>query len=396
MKLYQDPFLFKTSAKVKNITEKNDFLFAEFDRTNFYPGGGGQPNDIGTVENENFTGKVVSVEKINNRIIHKIKPIKGKLSIDDKVNLNINKNRRISLIKMHTGEHILFKSIKKQIPDIKLDKIDLKQDESSLYVKSNNLSWKTLFEAEDLANSIIQADKKIHIKFLDKTEAEKNKELRIKLDRISSEKIRVIEIDDFDLSACAGIHAKTTGFVKNIIITKFVFQKGSYEIRFKTDAINKIFNYSKTARQAADILNTDPDSVISLLKKTIHERDEFKEKYRNLLDKIPVSLNTEKTGNIIFKYKVFENYNRKKLIDTINENKEDDSIILLINKKEKNATVMLTCSDTLDYDILQILKKSFRKFNGKGGGRNKFAQGSVNSKHINALIKEIRNLIQNI
>jgi alanyl-tRNA synthetase len=393
MKPYQKPFLFEIEANVKNITEKNNFLLVELDKTNFYPGGGGQPYDTGSIENENYKGEVIEVEKQNNKIIHKIKTLNGSLKINDNVNLKINKPRRISLIKMHTGEHILFKSLEKQIPDLKLDKINLDENESSLFVKCKNLDWEILFKAEDLANKIIHEDKKINIKYLDKEQAAQKKELRIKLDRIEQDKIRVIEIQDFDLSACTGIHAENTGFVKNIIITSFNKTHGSYEIRFITDAFKKFIELAKVARKSADILNTDVDSSVDLIKKILQERDQYKEKYRSLLEKLPIELKSEKINNITFKYKIFDNYNRKKLIDTLEKNKQEKTVVLLINKTNGNSTAMLSCSDDLDIEIPEILKKALEKFNGKGGGRDRFAQGGFESKYADELIEEVKNYL---
>ena len=60
---YQKTFLFIDEAIVKSITQLDDHLIAKFDETIFYPGGGGQPHDFGTVENDNFNGKVTKVQK---------------------------------------------------------------------------------------------------------------------------------------------------------------------------------------------------------------------------------------------------------------------------------------------------------------------------------------------
>ncbi|MBN2422669.1 hypothetical protein JXB41_05550 [Candidatus Woesearchaeota archaeon] len=391
---YQQPFLFESEATVKNISKEDDFLLVELDKTIFYPGGGGQPHDTGIIKNNDFEAEVIEVFKKDGKIIHKLKPEKGIVDVNDDVDLILNKERRIALIKMHTGEHILFKSLEKQIAELKLDKINLDENESSLFVKAENLSWDIVFKAEDLANKIIEENREIIIKKMTKEEAAEIKELRIKLERIKSGKIRIINIKDFDWSACTGTHAGNTGFTGNIFITKFNFNHGSYEIRFKTDVKKELFDFSKISRQSASILATDINKVPGLIEKLIKEKDEFKEKYRELIKNLPVEIKEEKINNITFKYNIFENYERKKLIDTINEKLTEKTVICLVNKSNGKAGIMLSCSPDLDYDIPKILRETLSEFNGKGGGRDRFAQGSAEENYSEDIIEEIKKRIK--
>ena len=66
------------------------------------------------------------------------------------------------------------------------------------------------------------------------------------------------------------------------------------------------------------------------------------------------------------------------------------TVICFVNKTNDRAIVMLACSDDLNLDIPKILKETLTKFNGKGGGRERFAQGSADSKFIDKIIPEIK------
>lgn len=148
--------LFESKNIVKSIKEDK---FVEFNDTIFYPGGGGQPCDTGIIKNNSFEGEVVEVYKENNNIIHTVKNKKGNLKVGDAVELVINKERREKLVRMHTGEHILFKSLEIILKDVTLNKIKLEEDESSLFVNTKEVTWDKLFEAEDMVNKIIAEDR---------------------------------------------------------------------------------------------------------------------------------------------------------------------------------------------------------------------------------------------
>jgi len=247
---------------IKEVTKSNDYLLIELDNTIFYPGGGGQPCDTGTIESDSFKGDVVEVYIEQDKIIQRVKPKKGNIKQGDKIVIKINKERRTKLIQMHTGEHIFYKAIEMALKDSKLDKIHLGVEESSIFIKTDKLTWEDLFKAEELANKIIEEDRSLIEKQYTKQEAIDLGKLRIKPDRIKSDKVRVVEVKDFDYSACTGLHCESSGQVGNILITKFSFNKGSWEIRFKVNVKKELFELARITRQSASLLETDVDNVL--------------------------------------------------------------------------------------------------------------------------------------
>ena len=74
--------------------------------------------------------------------------------------------------KMHTAEHILFRSLKTYIPNLELQKIKLGDEESSFFVFAPELNWELLFKAEELANSIVKEDRAVEERVISKKEAD--------------------------------------------------------------------------------------------------------------------------------------------------------------------------------------------------------------------------------
>ncbi|PIY60257.1 hypothetical protein COY95_02730, partial [Candidatus Woesearchaeota archaeon CG_4_10_14_0_8_um_filter_47_5] len=263
-----------------------EHLFVELDRPIFYPGGGGQPYDTGTLTSAWFSGEVISAVKKNTAIILEVIPSKSSkraLAAGDTITQNINKERRTALIRMHTGEHILFKALQSIVPDAALDKIDLDVNESQLMVRCAALDWPVLFKAEALANAIIQEDRPIMLKTLTKEEAATYPGLRIKLGRITEETVRVAEIKDFDLSACTGTHAPSTGFVRNLFISGYNILKGSYQIRFRTALdFTDLAPFLSAIREIQTILKKPVLETVASVASLLEERDALKSSLREL------------------------------------------------------------------------------------------------------------------
>ena len=394
---YQKTFLFIDEAIVKSITQLDDHLIAKFDETIFYPGGGGQPHDFGTVENDNFNGKVTKVQKKDGKVFHTIKIINGTLNENDKVTLKIDEKRRIKISRAHTGEHILYKSMEKIIPDIEMVKVDLDPDEPSIFVKCKELTWEQLFKAEKLANEIIKEKREVikHIITHDELDDWQDK-VRIKLHRIKDDKIRIIEVKDYDWSACAGTHGNDSSFVGSIFITKFNLVKGNWDIRFTVDVEEPLYEYSKITRLVSEKLVSDIKSIPDEITRLQKESQNYKIKFREISSKLLEHNTEEKINKINFIYNTIEEVEKKQLIDKSSKLAKEKTIVCFLNIIEDKTTVLLNISKDLNIDAPKILNELLAKFNGKGGGRDNFAMGSIDSKFIDKFINSTKEFIKNI
>ena len=395
METYQESFLHKKDAKITNIEEKEDFLLVELDDTIFYPAGGGQPCDTGIIKNNYFEGKVVNISKKDGKIVHKVKIIDGTLKIDDMVSCEHSINRRLRLVRMHSGEHIFMGALLKTIKDIKVNKVRLDEDESSLFVICKNLTWEKIFEAEKLANKIIKENRDIIVKEITKEEAAKIPGLRIKLDRIKDEKIRIVEIKDHDISACAGTHALKTNFIGNFLVTKFNLFKGDYEIRFKTNVSEDLFELARIARLSSSIIKKDVKEVPEFIENLMQENEKKTAKLRELSASLVKEFNEEKINDINFVYNTFDEVEKKQLIDQAASLKKEKTVVCFLNKLCDNAQIIIVASEDSGFKANELLKNLMDKFNGKGGGRDNFAMGSIKVEFSEKAIKTFKDLIRN-
>ncbi|MBU3941385.1 MAG: hypothetical protein KKF74_00565 [Nanoarchaeota archaeon] len=395
METYQEPFLHEKNASVTNIEEKDGFLLVELDDTVFYPAGGGQPCDTGTIRNNYFEGKVVDVSKKDGKIIHKVKVVDGTLKINDNVTCEHSVKKRISLVRMHSGEHVFMGALLKTIKDIKVNKVRLDEDESSLFVICENLTWERIFEAEKLANKIIKENRDIIVKEVTKEEAKSIKGLRIKLDRIKSDKIRLVEVNNHDIAACAGTHALKTDFIGNFLVTRFNLVKGAYEIRFKTNVSEDLFELARIARKTASIIKKDVNDVPEFIENLMQENERKTTKLRELSANFVKEFKEEKIGEINFVYNIFDEVEKKQLVDRAASLKKEKTIVCFLNKLGDNAQIIIVASEDSGFKANELLKDVMEKFNGKGGGRENFAMGSIKMDFSEKAIETIKELVKN-
>ena len=293
------------------------------------------------------------------------------------------------LAMMHTGEHIFFKCLEKQVKELKLEKISLDEEESSLFVMAEGLSRDIIFKAEQEANKIIRENREVISHETDKKGISKFPGLRIKLERIKEDKIRIIEIKNHDFSACSGEHCKSTGEVKNLLVTKFRKAPTGYEIRFRVDAEKELFELANTARLAMDALGTEQDKVIPAIKNL---KDDV-ERCKKAMKSQKIEAKEESVNGLHFVYAVFEDMDKRVLTDKANELIKEKTVLCFLNKSD-TLQVIIMCSQDSNKDASLIVKALNQKLGGKGGGKQAFAMCSVNEGNADKVLSAVKDMLR--
>lgn len=419
--LYHNPELYEYRSKVAEVKENKDHpnCFILLDDTIFYPGGGGQPCDIGEIFNDEIKAKVIEVFEENGKIWHKIDKLENNskdfsFSKGNIVYLKIDKKRRDSLVKMHTAEHIFFRALQNNISDISLIKIRLDVEESTIYVRAKDISWKLVLKAEKEANEIISKKLEIREHLISKSGLIKFPNLRISeriQDDNSKQEIRVIEVDNFDWSACKGIHCHNSKGIQNILITRLNKTSDGFEIRFKTDCISEILEYAGSARIASAILETDINSLPSRLASLKKNFEDAKSKLRDLSKEAFSKFQEEMINGKRLIWQEFFNSEKKQLMDQAKKLAIDKTIVVFFNtehyeeskenekdnKENKNEnkenktkkSIMIFTAQDSSISAEQIFN-NLRNLGAKGGGRGHFSNGMFDGN-----IEDVRNILRN-
>ena len=196
---YIDPYLAEFDANVLRVEPHEGRLAAVLDRTAFYPTSGGQPFDTGRLGPATV---IDVVDRDDDVILHVVEgplepgPARG----------TIDWNRRFEHMQQHTGQHVLSAACDRLF-NARTDSFHLGSVSSTIDL-NRPLSPRELERAEDEANRIVWEDRPVGIRFADAEEAAR---LPLRKEPARKGKLRLIEVADFDISACGGTHVARTG-----------------------------------------------------------------------------------------------------------------------------------------------------------------------------------------
>ena len=237
-------------AKVMKIIGNNVIL----DKTCFYPTGGGQVHDLGTLGGM----PVIDIFKQGAVVIHQLDR-KPAFKPGDTVEGKIEKNRRIQLAQHHTATHIINGAARKVLGEhIWQAGAEKTEKKARLDITHyDSLTPEQIQKIEDLSNKAIASGIKVESLILPKDEAEKKYGFRLyQGGAVPGATLRVVKIDDFDIEACGGTHVKSTDEVKCIKIlgtkkiqdgiVRLEFVAGKRTEKKKEDFKNIVGDISKT------------------------------------------------------------------------------------------------------------------------------------------------------
>lgn len=196
---YDDSRLLEFEARVIAVDQRDDGAIAvTLDRTAFYPTGGGQPNDTGSLGDARV---VDCVDAESDGVLHVIQGPAPELG--DLVHGKIDWRRRLDHLQQHTGQHILSAAFVKLF-DAPTRSFRVLENECEIDVELENPSDEKIEQAVDLANQVVWEARPIQIKNVSATEAAA---LPLRKEPARAGDLRLIQVEDFDLTPCGGTHA---------------------------------------------------------------------------------------------------------------------------------------------------------------------------------------------
>jgi alanyl-tRNA synthetase len=392
---YSDAYLRVFDAHVLDCEPSGKRFAAQLDRTAFYPGGGGQLFDIGTLSVGETIARVLEVQADGNQIVHLLdKPLPaGERSQDfrtegsrgpvGEVRGEIGWARRFDLTQQHTGQHILSQAFY-QLCRAETLSVHMTENNCTLDLP-RHLSVEDHYRAEELANRIVQENRPVTARFVD--DAELSRIPLRKPPAAKHEKIRIVEVADFDWSACGGTHVRATGEVGMIKLIRAERRHEEQRIEF-TCGMRAVLDYRQKNQSIAalasqlTVKNSDLAAAVQKLS------DEAKETRRALNFARAQLMDHE--ADRLWSATAVEGPSR--LIQEVLEGRTlDDARQLATRLKERPSTVVLFAlagdkpnllfarSADGQVDMEKLLREVSAAFGGRGGGQPELAQGGIAS-----------------
>jgi alanyl-tRNA synthetase len=273
---YNDSHLIEFEARVIDKTERvSGWTAVTLDRTAFYPTGGGQPSDTGTL---NGLRVVECIDNEDEGVLHVIQGRAPDLGAT--VQGRVDWSRRLDHMQQHTGQHILSQAFVTlfNAPTRSFRVLD---QSCEIDVDLANPATEIIERAVELANNVIWEDRPITIRNVTPEEAA---ELPLRKDPAREGELRLIEVEGFDLTPCGGTHAHRTGEVGMIAVRHWERAKGLTRIEFVAGvrALTDYRRANKTARDVAALYSAARDDAAKLTSRVLEENKDLHRRVRAL------------------------------------------------------------------------------------------------------------------
>ena len=408
-----DSFLTDFDAVVTDIQEVSraggqSLWRVALDRSAFYPTGGGQPYDVGTLiatsrSGAELTAEIIDVEEDEQGEIwhHTTKPVVAGTAVRG----SIDAVRRLDHMQQHSGQHLLSAAFI-EICGARTVSFHLGEATSTIDLDVDALKPSTLEQVEERANQIIAEDRPVTMSIVAREQAESQLaagELR-KLPPRQGD-LRIITIADFDRNACGGTHVRSTGQIGGLHLRGLEKVKQGLRIEFvcglraARTARNDFNCLTEAARQLSVGFEEVPQAILRLqsdakraAKHTLKLTNELAQyQAAELVAQTPV-----KDGLRLIRLQLkaadqVEASYAKLLASKIAAQAEKTIAVIgwLPEDRSAPATVVLSRSGDLALDCGTALRTTLATHGGRGGGSKDMAQGSVAAEKLQTVLDEL-------
>jgi len=373
---YQDAYQQAFTATItKRGAEDDGTPFVVLSQTAFYPTGGGQPADHGSLGDI----RVVDVEEVEGEIRHRL--AEQLHESWEQVEGRIDWERRFDHMQQHAGQHILSASFR-ELANAETVAFYLGSERVTIDVRLDELTPEVWEQVERRANQIILENRPIIARFV---EEEELAGLPLHKQPAVTKDIRLVIIPEFDYNPCGGTHPSRTGEVGLIKILGWERHRGNVRLEFLCGwrAMREYTAKQQKVKEAARLLGTNEGDLIPELERLLNERDALKqalqEKEKLLLAEEVRQALTETTplGAYRVLKKAFTDRTIQQLqqfAQQVNAQAADVMSLLATTAGEKRQLVFSRGQD-VSVAMNQLMKEVLPVIDGKGGGSPSVAQG---------------------
>ncbi|HKH97719.1 MAG TPA: DHHA1 domain-containing protein [Candidatus Sulfotelmatobacter sp.] len=402
---YHDSFLYDFDAEVRELTDTPRPAIV-LDRTAFYPTSGGQIFDTGWIAagdpNNPTKLRVTEVaDSEDGRVVHYLEaPVKD-LHPGTRVHGQVDAARRRDHMQQHSGQHVLSAAFIRLF-DLHTVSFHMADDYCSIDLDTTDLDTPTLTKeqvesAERLANEIILENRSVAVRFVTRDEAAQLG-LR-KLPPAERDQLRLIDIRDFDLTACGGTHVRSTGQIGSIQLRKTEKVRQGWRIEFVAGqrAIATARRDFATLTETAALFSAHIYDVPQQARKSLDEIKSLRKQREQSLEELAAAQAAALLAET-------PEANGRKLIVRAYSDRDLNYIKLLAQKLTRlssNAIALLATTSPQPslvfaesagqpFDMGALMKETMTALGGRGGGSKDMAQGGVvNDAGVEAALKAI-------
>lgn len=344
----------------------------------FHPSGGGQPGDSGVLRAAGFHFLVEDAEKHPRGTVVKGRAEKGAPTPGTEAEGEVDMERHALLSRMHTGEHILTRALEDANPGLRIQKVNVDPAETSVYLSwDGELDWEMLFYAEREGNRIVAQDLPVESTFLPREEAMRLPGVKGLWDRISGDRVRVVQIPGYDTIACSGSHVSFTGEVGNLFVTGYNGSAPNWEFRFSVEGAPLRQEYSESARRLNRLIGCRLNQMEQVVAGYQEENGRLKKMLERASQYMALPVKDHNEG-LPVSSAVLPGLSKDLAAPAAkrwSEARPDRVLILLLpDREEGDGSFLLYAGKDVGVDFSRFLKET-PSLSARGGGRKDWLNG---------------------
>jgi len=394
---YRDSFLYEFEGEICDITE-TPRPAVTLDRTAFYPTSGGQIHDTGWITSSGAKHRVTEVaDTEGGGVVHYLEAPVRELAPGSRIRGEVDVVRRRDHMQQHSGQHVLSAAFMRlfNMPTVSFHMAD---DYCSIDLDTLSLTKEQIESAERLANEVILENRPVDIRFVTREEAGKLG-LR-KIPPTERDELRLIDITDFDLTACGGTHVRQTGQIGCILLRKTEKVRQGYRVEFVAGlrAVATARRDFTTLTETAALFSAHIYDLPQQATKSLEEIKTLRKQRAESLEELAAAqaaallAETPEADGRRLVVRVFSDRDVNFLkLSAQKLTRLAPNVVTLLGTTSPQPALVFAQSGGQPFDMGARMKEIVARFGGRGGGSKDMAQGGIaDSSQIEVALADAR------
>ena len=368
---YTDSTCRRFDGTVIDVREHEGRPAVVLDRTAFYPTSGGQPFDLGRLDEVD----VVDVVDDGDAVVH---VVTATMPVGRRVVGVVDAARRADHTQQHTGQHLLSAAFDRLF-DNRTVGFHMGAEVCTIDL-ARPVSWADIAGAEQAANEIVWQNRPVSVRFVSATEAGT---LPLRKEPSREGTLRLIEVPGFDLSACGGTHVTQTGEVGVIAVTGVEKFKGGSRVTFVCGlrALRSFGVLRESVGASVKVLSVLPEEIPSAIERLQSDAKELRRSMRGLQEQlaghearrlVAESSAAGAQGSLVHRLDGWDAAGLKAVALAVTALKPVTVVLLA----DGSPTMVVVATSAAGVDARKVWASIQQACGGKGGGTPSLVQGA--------------------
>jgi alanyl-tRNA synthetase len=387
---YTDAYRTEFDAAVSACTPADGRFEVTLSHTAFYPTSGGQPFDVGVIG-----GRTV-LDVVDGEAAGVVHVVDGPLDPGAQVHGVVDWARRFDHMQQHTGQHVLSAAFENEC-QARTESFHLGTATATIDLH-RVVSAVEIAKAETAANRVVWEDREVRVRFVS---AEEAATLPLRKESGRTGTLRLIDVADYDLSACGGTHVARTGGIGIIAVTGWEKFKGGTRVEFQCGgrALDRLREWRDALAATNRVLSVAPGELAGAIERLQGENKSLSRTIRGLQERVATQVAADlvaqatSAGCRIVVAHALDGWDAPGLKAVASAIAATPGACAAMFSNASPALVVVARAADVPVDAAAVLKALVTRFGGKGGGKPELAQGGGLIGEVVAIVAAARELL---